>query len=194
MTSDARTIIVAEDEPLASMALRAQLEALGFAVTGPARDGEEAVALGRCYPADLAIFDFRMPRLSGLDAAHQLFDKAPTPVILLSGFDARNLPDQIPRPPIFASVTKPADMKDLRRALDTAVAGFDQWLDAEPRRQAIVRQSRDQRAAIAAVLSELAGGTSLARSAVQLLEQADREGREILEVAQEIAAGRSTDG
>lgn len=189
MTEQRPLVLVAEDEPLASMALRAQLEALDFRVLGPARDGDEAVALGRCFPVDFAIFDYRMPRRTGLEAAHALFDVAPTPVVLLSGFNAVHLPEDIPRPPIFASVTKPADMADLRRGLETARDGFEQWLAAEPRRQVLMRDVARERAAIGDAVAAIADGAPPAATALRLAEQADREGRPLIDVARQLVAG-----
>jgi two-component system, response regulator PdtaR len=187
MTESASLILAAEDEPLASMALRAQLEALGYEVLGPARDGNEAIALGTCFPIDIALFDFQMPRRNGLDAARGLFDVAPVPVILLSGFDAANLPDRIPRPPIFASVTKPADLNDLRKALDTAIKGFDHWLHAEPRRQQTVRDLRAERALIAAAIAALDHDhRGAATAATRLLDEAARQNRRPVDLAREI--------
>jgi two-component system, response regulator PdtaR len=186
MTDSAALILVAEDEPLASMALRAQLEVLDYEVLGPARDGDEAVALGTCFPIDIALLDFQMPRRNGLDAARALFDVAPVPVILLSGFDAAHLPDRIPRPPIFASVTKPADLNDLRKALDTAIEGFDHWLNAEPRRQQVVRDLRAERALIATAIAALDPDRGAATAATQLLDSAARQNRRPVDLAREI--------
>jgi two-component system, response regulator PdtaR len=191
VTEQPPLVLVAEDEPLASMALRAQLEALGFRVVGPARDGDEAVALGRCFPVDLAIFDFRMPRRTGLQAAQDLFDMAPTPVVLLSGFNAGHLPEHIPRPPIFASITKPADMAELRRALDAAHEGFQQWLTAEPRRNQLMLDLNRERGAIADWVTSMAGGAPPATIAVRLVERAAREERPLVDMARQMAALRS---
>jgi two-component system, response regulator PdtaR len=178
-------VLLAEDEPLASLALRAQLEALGYQVVGPARDGDEAVALGACFPAELALFDFRMPRRNGLEAARALFDLAPTPVVLLSGFDSANLPEPIPRPPVFASLTKPADLADLRSALTTAADRFDHWITAQPERETIIRQGRAERATIAQAVSRLAGDGAIAHAAQRLLDRAARENRSLVDIARE---------
>jgi two-component system, response regulator PdtaR len=187
-------VLVAEDEPLASMALRAQLEAMGLDVVGPARDGDEAVALGRCFPADIAIFDFRMPRKTGLQAAEILFPIAPTPVILLSGFDARDLPDRIPRPPIFASLTKPAEIKDLRAALDSAAAQFHHWLTAEPARRDRTDALRAERADIAEIMAAHAPDRGHARLALRLTEAAALQDRPLLDVARDLDRETSRDG
>jgi two-component system, response regulator PdtaR len=185
VTGTRPVVLLAEDEPLASLALRAQLEALGYDVIGPARDGDEAVALGACFPAEIGVFDFRMPRRNGLDAAKALFELAPTPVVLLSGFEPVSLPEPIPRPPIFASLTKPADLADLRAALASATDTFTQWLTAQPERQTLVLHGRRDRATIARAVARLAGDRATAPAAERLLEQAARENRPLFDIARE---------
>jgi two-component system, response regulator PdtaR len=185
VTGEGLVVLVAEDDPLASLALRAQLEALGYRVVGPARDGDEAVALGACFPVEIALFDFRMPRRNGLEAARALFDIAPTPVVLLSGFDSASLPEPIPRPPIFASLTKPADLADLRSALTSAANGFTQWLAAQPERETLVLRGRQDRAAIGLAVTRLARDTATAPVAERLLDQAARENRPLLDIARQ---------
>lgn len=191
MSGSGAVVLVAEDEPLASLALRAQLEALGHEVVGPARDGDEAVALGACFPAEIALFDFRMPRRNGIEAAKLLFEIAPTPVVLLSGFDSASLPEPIPRPPIFASLTKPADLADLRAALAAATEAFARWLAAQPEREALVLQRRSERATIARAVTGLARDTPIAAVAERLLEQAARENRSLLDIARHSLAETS---
>jgi two-component system, response regulator PdtaR len=185
MTANPPLILVAEDNPLASLALRAQLEALHYRVIGPAHDGDEAVALGACFPADIALFDFRMPRRNGLEAARALFDIAPTPVVLLSGLDATSLPEPMPRPPIFASLAKPADLNDLRTALDAAADAFRRWIEAQPERRDLVQRRRHDREAIARTVTSLAGDGPPGGVAIRLLEQAGREHRPLLDVARD---------
>lgn len=183
-----RLVLVAEDEPLASMALRAQLEALEYHVLGPARDGDEAVALGACYPVAIALFDVRMPRRSGLQAAIDLFEIAPTPVVLLSGVGAADLPDPLPRPPIFALITKPASLDDIAAALETARSRFERWLaqDAGADVDADVALHRARRATIGRAVDHLADGERPAVAAARILDRARAEDRAPVDVARDI--------
>lgn len=183
-------VLVAEDEPLASMALRAQLEALEYQVLGPARDGDEAVALGACYPVDVALFDVRMPRRSGLQAATDLFELAPTPVVLLSGVGAADLPDPLPRPPIFAHITKPASLDDIAAALDIARSRFDRWVDEEA--DTDVAADRDRRTTIGRAVDQLADGSRPATAAAHLLDRASNEDCAVVDVAREILGDAGT--
>lgn len=188
---DRPLILIAEDEPLASMALRAQLEALDFRVLGPARNGDEAVALGACHPVDVALFDMRMPGRSGLQAAFDLFELAPTPVVLLSGLGNADLPDPMPRPPVFAVLSKPVDLKDIADALADAAASFHRWKRQAPPDGPGDPRDRDRRALIARAVEALAAGGRPATAAAQILQRARDEGRHAAEIASEILADDS---
>lgn len=178
-------VLLAEDEPLASMALRAQLEALEFRVLGPARDGNEAVALGACFPIDVGLFDVRMPLRSGIQAALDLFELAPTPVVLLTGVGTADLPDPLPRPPIFEVLSKPIDLKRLGEGLDTALVRFEDWSRNRQLRHAS-ENGDDERELIARAVHSLADPDRPALVATRLLKRARDEGRNISDLAREI--------
>lgn len=120
-------ILVAEDEPLSALALKAQLEALGHTVVGPAADGQEAVQLATDNHIDLALLDIRMPELGGLEAAEEIFRLRPMPVLLLTGYSN---PEYIQRAtvlPVFHYLIKPVTMEDLVPAIGVARARFQEW-------------------------------------------------------------------
>jgi DNA-binding NarL/FixJ family response regulator len=52
--------------------VRSQLEKDGFTVVGEGADGLEAIKLAEKFRPDIAILDFSMPRLNGLDAAKEI--------------------------------------------------------------------------------------------------------------------------
>lgn len=73
------TLILADDDPLVTAALKTILQAdPAIDVLGVAAGGEEAVALYRQTKPDLALFDIRMGEVTGLDAAEAILgeDKA----------------------------------------------------------------------------------------------------------------------
>lgn len=183
---DRPTVLIAEDEPLASMALRAQLEALEYRVLGAARDGAEAVLLGSCFPIDLGLFDLRMPVMTGLDAAHQLFRAAPTPVVLLTGFGAADLPNPMPRPPIFATLSKPIGLGDLRTGLTRAYSGFIDWYENDDARAHRVRRAREERRTIGRAVDRLAADTSTLVAAARIVERAREQHRDLIDVANDV--------
>lgn len=186
MSDDAAAVVlIAEDDPLASMALQAQVEALGHTVAGVARDGSEAAAMTRCIPADLAVFDMKMPRRTGLDVAVEMFPAAPTPVLLLTGFGAADLPDPVPEPPIFALLIKPIGLVELGQGIDRALARFQEWMATEHAEQR-VRESRDERRYIQRALARTAGDRSTATAAAHFIERAEAERVSPAELARRI--------
>jgi CheY-like chemotaxis protein len=177
-------LLIAEDEPLGAMALRAQVEALGYRVLDTARDGEEAVALAACFPVDVALLDQRMPRCSGFDAATQIFELAPTAVALLTGVGTGDLPDPVPEPPIFRVISKPAGLAEIQRGLDAARERFARWArsPAAPDLDALARQ----RTLIARATRASAAHGRLAAAAVRLLRQAREQDRALVDVARDV--------
>ena len=179
-------VLVAEDEPIASMALRAQLEALGYGVLGPARNGNDAVALGTCFPVEIALLDVRMPGRTGLEAARDLFDAAPTPVVLLTGFSGADLPDPIPKPPVFALLTKPIGLTELMEGIDTARAAFTRWCEGEPARQEAADEALRRRKLIQRAIERQPGPADAA--ATRILRAAAEEDRSPVEIATDLLA------
>lgn len=182
-------VLLAEDEPLASMALRAQLEALDYRVLGPARDGDEAIALGACFPVDVGIFDLRMPVKSGIEAAAELFEIAPTPVVLLTGVGISDLPDPLPRPPIFEVLNKPVGLHELGVGIEAALARFQGWSRNRDVQSALGADHRETRVLIGRAIDSLGSDRRPATSAVRLLQRAREEDRGLADIAREILDG-----
>ena len=61
-------------------------------VIGEAADGEELLSLLERAPADVALVDTRMPKMSGLEAAQAIKERFPqVRVLMLSAFDDRDV-------------------------------------------------------------------------------------------------------
>ena len=78
-------VIVADDHEIFRQGLKVLLERQDFEVFGEAGDGHEAVRLARDLRPDVAVLDFAMPLLNGLDAAREIRHVSPqTRTILLT--------------------------------------------------------------------------------------------------------------
>src|SRR5438874_1231722 len=117
-------ILIAEDETLVRLDLRALLEDAGLEVVAEARDGEEAVALAREQEAELAILDVKMPRLDGIEAARRILAERPIPIVMLTAYDQRELVGRAVEAGVFGYLVKPFREQDLVPAIVTARARF----------------------------------------------------------------------
>jgi len=73
----ANRILLADDHAIVRQGLRALLEREGFAVVAEAEDGQAAVRQARERCPDVAVLDFSMPLLNGLDAAVEIIRACP---------------------------------------------------------------------------------------------------------------------
>lgn len=86
--TDAR-ILLADDHGLVRRGVRRILDAEpGLTVIAEAADGAEAVDIVRTQEIDLAILDVSMPRMTGLQAAHEISrHRSPPKILMLSMHD-----------------------------------------------------------------------------------------------------------
>ena len=119
-------ILVAEDETIIRLDLRALLERAGFEVCAEARDGEEAVALAREHEPDLAIMDVKMPRLDGIEAARRILDERPIPIVMLTAYGQDELVSRAVEAGVFGYLVKPFREADLLPAIRTARARHEE--------------------------------------------------------------------
>src|ERR687896_1802891 len=119
-------ILIAEDETIIRMDLRALLEAAGFEICGEARDGEEAVELARSEQPDLAILDVKMPRLDGIEAAKRILDERPIPIVMLTAYGHDELVSRAVEAGVFGYLVKPFRESDLLPAISAARARHEE--------------------------------------------------------------------
>jgi DNA-binding NarL/FixJ family response regulator len=85
-------IVVADDHEVVRTGFAALLETQpDFAVIGTARDGAEAVRIGRAQHPDVMLMDVRMPSMDGIEATRQLAAgpsaDPPPRILILTTFD-----------------------------------------------------------------------------------------------------------
>ena len=80
-------LLVAEDDPGLRSVLERGLRESGYVVDAVA-DGEEALAFLRTYEYEVAVVDWRMPKMSGLELLRELRRRGATvPVLMLTARD-----------------------------------------------------------------------------------------------------------
>jgi two-component system, response regulator PdtaR len=184
---DPLRILIADDESIRLLSLRAQLAALGHRVVAEASTGEEAVALAASTQPDLAILDIKMPLVDGIEAAERITQARPIPIILLTAYSEAQLVERAAQANISAYLMKPVSEEDLLPALTLALTRFKQF-------QALRREVVDLREALEArKVIEKAKGILMRRldlteeEAFRRLQRQSQEGnRKLAQVAEAI--------
>ena len=118
------TCVVADDHPALLGAVMSYLDASGFDVIGTAQDGAQACSVIQELQPDVALVDFRMPRVSGTALVTRLREESPRVRLLVYTADA----DEKDVTAILSAgasgiVLKEAPLIDLIRALNSALEG-----------------------------------------------------------------------
>ncbi len=119
-------VLVAEDETIIRLDIRALLERAGHLVVAEARDGLEAVALAAEHEPDLIVMDVRMPHLDGIEAARAITAARAVPIVMLTAYSESDLVARASEAGAFGYLVKPFREVDLLPAIDTARARFDE--------------------------------------------------------------------
>lgn len=117
-------IVLAEDEAIIRLDLRESLQEEGYEVVGDVGRGDKAVEMVDELRPDVAIFDIKMPGMSGLEATKIVSDKKICPVVMLTAFSQREIIEQARDAGALAYLVKPFQKTDLVPAIELAIARF----------------------------------------------------------------------
>ena len=150
-------ILVADDDGLVLATLCAGLRDEGYEVL-EAASGEEAIEICERERPDLAILDIRMPGVSGIDAAHEIFKSAQVPFMFLSAFDDTETVKSAVSEGALGYLVKPIDTRQMVPPIEAALT-----------RAAEISALRDKEVNLSAAL---ASGREVS-IAVEVIEKAD---------------------
>jgi DNA-binding NarL/FixJ family response regulator len=171
-------VLIADDLPLARIALRTMLESDDeCTVVGEARDGEEAVVLARETEADVVLMDLQMPGLDGLEATRQIVGDERSEdlkVIILTTYETDERAFETLRAGASGFILKDTEPQDLLRAIRVVAAG-----------EALLAPSVTRR-----LIEEFASQPTSARVSPKDLEWLTNREREVLVL---VAAGLTND-
>jgi len=111
-------VLLADDHLIVRQGLKVLLQREGLEIVGEAADGQQAVRLARDRCPDVAILDFAMPVLNGLDAAREILRICPRArVILLTMHTEDRYVHEALRAGVSGYVVKSQASADLVRAI-----------------------------------------------------------------------------
>lgn len=123
MTAPTRCLL-ADDHPALLVAVGELLRRNGYEVVGPAADGLRTVAAVAAERPEVALVDYRMPRLSGPQLIARVVEVCPeTAVVVYTAEADDGLVAEALGAGARAIVLKEAPLPDLIRALEAALAG-----------------------------------------------------------------------
>lgn len=124
-------ILIADDDAVVRMDLKAMLAAIGHCVVGEADNGEAACYLARGLKPDLVILDVMMPKCSGIEAAEIISRERLGAVMLLTAYSDVPIIDQATRSGVLAYLVKPFRQEELRPAVEIAIVRYREMLALE---------------------------------------------------------------
>ncbi len=134
-------IVVADDEPDMRQYFQRMLPRLGHKVVAAATNGRELVELCRAENPDLVITDIKMPELDGIEAALQIEQHRPVPIILVSAYHDASLIQRAEANHVLGYLVKPIKLADLEPSIALAVRRFEEF-------QALRKEAADLRQAL----------------------------------------------
>jgi two-component system, response regulator PdtaR len=182
-------VLIAEDETIIRLDLRGLLEGAGHEVCAEAKDGVEAVELARSEQPDAAILDVKMPRLDGIEAAKQILDERPIPIVMLTAYGQEELVSRAVEAGVFGYLVKPFREGDLLPAIHTARARHEELValreEAESLAEALAARKAIERAKGILMQQE---GLSEADAFARLRKASQVSGRPLKVVAEALIA------
>lgn len=115
-------ILIVEDEIFVAEEIQSRLKDLGYAVSGIASSGEEAITKAAKMRPDLVLMDIRLSgEMDGVEAAEQIRDCLNIPVIYLTAYADENTWQRAKTTKPYRYVLKPFKERELHIAIEMSL-------------------------------------------------------------------------
>jgi AmiR/NasT family two-component response regulator len=121
--------LITEDNFLSGEMIKGLSEDIGYTVVGEAADGLETVEMTQSLQPDVVLIDIKMPDIEGLEAARLIFERCPTPVVVLITYETPELVEGASAAGVGAYLDKPPTAREMERAIAIAMARFDDLME-----------------------------------------------------------------
>jgi AmiR/NasT family two-component response regulator len=121
-----KRMVIADDEAVIRMGVRAILEDASHKVVGEASTGSDALRVVPEVVPDLVLLDIRMPAPDGIEVARRLRAEFPVPVVFLTAFSDRRLLFEAAEAGGYGYIVKPVREGEILAAVAVAGARWDE--------------------------------------------------------------------
>jgi CheY-like chemotaxis protein len=131
----AAVILVAEDEAIVGMDIKTRLERFGYQVKSVVASGEDAICHAEATRPDLVVMDIMLQGdIDGITAAEWIGKNLAIPILFLSAYTEIVLVERAKDVGSYGYLLKPFDERQLRIAIEMALAKHRQEKDRRPHR------------------------------------------------------------
>lgn len=118
------TVVVADDHPLLLQSLVDMIHSFGFQIVGTATNGLDALQMIVAQQPVLALVDFQMPIMTGLEVAQKLNDlHSTTKLVLLTSFKEKSLIKKALELKIAGYIVKDEPLNEILKGLQQVIKG-----------------------------------------------------------------------
>ena len=135
--------LVVEDDFLVSQGVSRIIKEIGHDHIGTATDGEQAVEMTVALEPDVVIMDIEMPKMDGLEAARQIQARCPTPIVILTAHESRDLYDRASEAGVGVYLTKPTIPEELDRAITLVIARHEDLMTSRRLYEELVTKTKE---------------------------------------------------
>lgn len=124
--AESTKVLVIDDSPFISKAVKKAVEPEGFEVVGQAFNGQEGLEMISRYQPEIIILDVTMPVMDGLETAEHIYRKNPNAkVIMLSAMGDEKLVESAKRIGVKRFLNKPFKGEEMVSAIKDLLSRSD---------------------------------------------------------------------
>lgn len=120
-------ILIAEDEYLCLIGLKAELNLLGHEIIAECSNGEQFIKETLEKKPDLVIADINMPVINGIAAIKEINKHIIIPSIIVTAYDDEKLIESAIEQGVFYYLIKPIDGRILKISIEITMAKYDEF-------------------------------------------------------------------
>lgn len=149
-------VLIVEDDLLTRTMFRETVATLPDLITvGESDNGQEAVRLTCELKPDVVLMDIKLPTLDGIEAARQISDQCPTPIVIVSAYESAELVKEASGAGAGAYLMKPMGANDVQRAIAIAMARHEDLMQLRRLNEELQAREEDVDAFANAVAHDL---------------------------------------